>query len=541
MLSVLLADDERLDREGLYRQIPWSSLQVDEVRLARNGREVLELLHQKPADILLTDIIMPGMSGLELVQEAVRVCPDMKVIFISGYDDFSYAQKAVELGVAGYVLKPVETQAFCKTFQRAAQEIAEEKQQREDLLAAEDKARYGEFLEFSKSVGDFLTQGRAGVELYARLHTQIGNEGPYGLVLAEIEQYNEWISDMASEEAACVLEKLRREFQRPIEGFHLLTVRTKPERYAMLYGSPDGNVLPVEELKTLIEAVKEKCSLTLTLSVSNPVAEIEQLPAAYKQCRSLLLQKVFVGPGTVIEQRVGVLQEGLPVDYLLSQMNSEILQKVRNMEAHHLVAFVEAVFDDMQARDIFPLTIVRNISIQIISRLQFALLEENLGAAFLEDPLLWEQIISAPTFGALRKIVLDYFRQIAQELSQQKQQHYWNIAEQIVRYIEQHYGEDITLKTIAPQFYYSPNHLGVLFKEVTGKTFHEYLTQYRMQVAAKLLKEGSMYVYEVANQVSYKNTIAFSNQFRREYGVKPAEYSARYRRGENSASSKEKT
>lgn len=200
------------------------------------------------------------------------------------------------------------------------------------------------------------------------------------------------------------------------------------------------------------------------------------------------------------------------------------------MEAHHLSAFIKAVFDDLEARDTFPITIVRNISIQIISRLQFALAEENLGAAFLEDPLLWEQVIGAPSFCVLREVVLNYFAQVAQELSQKKEQHYWKIAEQIVNYIEDHYSEEITLKTIASKFYYSPNHLGVLFKEVTGKTFHDYLTQVRMRVAAQLLKEGSMYVYEVANRVSYKNTIAFSNQFRREFGVKPAEYSARYRR-----------
>lgn len=529
MFSVLLVDDEQLDREGLYHQIPWASLQVDEIRLVRSGREALKLLRQKPADILLTDISMPGMSGLELAEKAVRFCPDLRVIFISGYDDFAYAQKAVTLNASGYLLKPVETEEFSEVFWQTAQAILEERERQSSFQIIKDQAAYGEFLKCSKTLADFLILGRSTPEIVEKIAADLG-AGPYGLVLIEIERYDEWINDTASEEAEKTLAVFRKQFDHPIEGFSLMFAQIKPSRYALLYNSEEGVSLQTEALRALIENIKSDCKLTITLSVSNLVRETSQIPTAYRECRRLLLQSVFVGSGTVIEQDVGALREGLPVDYILSQMNEEILKSVRSMEGHHLLSFVEAVFDDMQARQIFPLTIVRNISIQIISRLQFALVEEKLGAAFLDDPLLWEQIINVSSFEGLRQVVMDYFSQVSQQLSKQKEQHYWEIAERIIDYIQKHYGEEITLKTIAAQFYYSPNHLGVLFKEVTGKTFHEYLTQYRMQVAAKLLKEGVLYIYEVASQVSYKSTIAFSNQFRREFGVRPAEYSARYRR-----------
>lgn len=531
MFTVLLADDELLDREGLYHQIPWESLNVHQVYMAKNAREALLLMQENTVDILLTDISMPGMSGLELAKEVTELYPLIKIIFISGYDDFSYAQKAVSLNAYGYVLKPVETEEFIRVFNKAVQDIQQEKTKQIVLSKIENKAKRGEFLEFSKNIYEFVVYAHFKSYTVNLIESKLGAEmNNYGIVLIEIDDYYQWISDIMPEEAFAAIEIFIRESEKPIPGFSFFIAEMKPSRYALIYSSPKGMTIPKESLEALSDSVKKLCGFSTTISVSGTVPQLTMLPQVYKICRNLLLQKVFVGAGQVIKQNVGDISKGLSIGSLIEQLNKEILQCVKNVDSNHLLAFIEAVFDDIEKSAIFPLIIVKNLSIHIISRTQIALIEENLGVDFLQETILWERIIHSPSLNTLRDVVTDYFEQVALELSGRKEQHYWSTASKITEYIEEHYGEDITLKSIAPLFYYSPNHLGVLFKEVTGKTFREYLTQYRMEVAAELLKSSSMYVYEVANHVSYKNAISFSNQFKKEYGLRPAEYSARYRR-----------
>lgn len=187
-----------------------------------------------------------------------------------------------------------------------------------------DKARYAEFLEFSKSVGDFLIQGRASPELLGRIRSLTGGGNPCGLILFEIEKYDEWINDMPSEEAENLLAVFPRELDKPIKDVCFFSVQMKPSRYALLYGSRDNRLFPIEALRAFGEAVKTSCGLMVTMAVSDRMPEVERLPEAYREGRSLLLQRVFVGPGSIIEQSAGALREGLPIDYILSQMNVEI-------------------------------------------------------------------------------------------------------------------------------------------------------------------------------------------------------------------------
>ena len=531
MLSILLVDDERLDREGLYQQIVWKDFDITQVYLAKNGREAVDIMHQNNIDILLTDISMPGMSGLELAQIAVKILPQVKTAFISGYDDFSYAQKAIKLNAYDYILKPVKTQSLINMLCIIIEDINKEAREKRERLLIEDKAYYLEFINHSQILYDFLIKSNVkqinSDKVISQCHIQ---SSPYITVVFEIDDYYQWEGDSPVQEVKIGINVLHREIDHNLSRFHPIVAQIKPFQYVIILCDIIKVGFKISVLEELMEVIKEKCSFTVTMSISNRIDSFNDLPDAFYECCKLLAQKFLVRDGKVIEHSENIIKKNLSSDNIITQINKEIDQSIKNFDTHRLSESVQSIFEYIDKIELSSLVVVCNLSIHIISHMQFVLMEENISVSFLEEPLLWEKIINCGSIGALKEVVTDYFNKVAQLLLQHKDEHQWIVMTKIINYIKDNYSDDVTLKTIAPNFYYSPNHLGLLFKELTGKTFYEYLTKFRMEIAAELLKDPSAYIYEVANKVSYKNTVAFTNQFKKEYGLKPSEYSARYRR-----------
>lgn len=132
MYQVLIADDEILDLEGMCQFIPWAELGLEVTGAVNNGFEALEVFEQKTVDILVTDVHMPGMSGMELARKALQLCPDLKLIFVSGYQDFAYVKEALSLQAYSYVLKPMDDLELIAVLQKITNEL-NEKQRREEI------------------------------------------------------------------------------------------------------------------------------------------------------------------------------------------------------------------------------------------------------------------------------------------------------------------------------------------------------------------------------------------------------------------------
>jgi YesN/AraC family two-component response regulator len=131
-LKLLITDDETLDREGLARQLNWKDYSIREVFIAKDGPSALEILKKNNIDILFSDIKMPLMSGIELAQHALKISPSLQIVFISGYDDFTYAKMAIKMGVYEYILKPVSTEELADCVANLVERIRKQKDEQEE-------------------------------------------------------------------------------------------------------------------------------------------------------------------------------------------------------------------------------------------------------------------------------------------------------------------------------------------------------------------------------------------------------------------------
>lgn len=131
-MKLIIADDEAFIRRGIA-SLDWAGIGVEVIGVAKNGMQVLELIREEKPDVLLTDIKMPGMSGLELTREVEKLCPDMPVILLTGYDEFAYAQEAVKLGIFDYILKPSNPTEILECVKRALQKVKENQQAKDEM------------------------------------------------------------------------------------------------------------------------------------------------------------------------------------------------------------------------------------------------------------------------------------------------------------------------------------------------------------------------------------------------------------------------
>ena len=158
-MKVLLVDDQKIVRDSLRLTIPWSEFQYDEIYEAKDGEEALYLLKKKKMELLITDIKMPCMSGLELIEKAIQINPSMKIIIVTGYKDFEYAKKALKFGIDDFLLKPIDNQELKSALCKVGKAIGEEKKRtqlhrlsivKERDCILKDLAQ-GNFLEYDRS------------------------------------------------------------------------------------------------------------------------------------------------------------------------------------------------------------------------------------------------------------------------------------------------------------------------------------------------------------------------------------------------------
>lgn len=425
MFKLLIVDDEELDREGLREQIDWEEYNVLCAGTAKNGFDALRKFADLDPDIVISDVKMPGMTGLKLVGELRKVKPSIKVVFVSGYDDFEYARTAIQLEAIEYILKPINSGELKNTILRVVTSLEQERNEKEQIELLSRLAEEGKSLQKERLLMDII-YGTIGKEQLAKAKELFrDSEGGncFVITMIDIEEYLDQSPRQVNENSSRKLTALEELLKnRIIECFKIDLLRLQPGKLIILLSSTaqgirEGYLEAIKKEFLLIsEEINKLLELTITTAVGSFVNNIEEVYKSYDSCCDLMHSKLHLGKGSVITY------------------------------------------------------------------------------------------LNRASYDKGNKKVID----------------------KVKKYIEDNYSKDISLKEIAYEMYYSPNHLGLLIKEFLGKGFNEFLVEYRMQKASELLKNPSLRIYEVAQKVSYKNLTAFNNKFKEFYGAAPKEYRERY-------------
>lgn len=533
-IKVFLVEDEVIIRSGVKKSINWEQEGYEFVGEASDGELAYPMILKEKPDILITDIRMPFMDGLELSRLVKKELPDIKILILSGYDEFEYAKKAIKIGVTEYLLKPISAAKLTEVLNAVAETIRQENEEKNllETYFAEmrenterDKMRlFEKLLMGDLSMGEILEAGeRFGMNLGASCYKIVLFK-----ILANLENhvYAEQMVDACSavEQAASMMEGVYV-FQRGVEGWaFLLTAqdeKSMEESAKILY-------------QNLKQAMKNYAQLEYFGGIGSTVPRIRSLKQSFREADRAFAARFVEEANQIISQKEfekNQMEEGLKMQGVVQIGKSrEMLQKfLSNGTREEVKAFSDAYISRIEEENIRS-TMVRQYVVIDVCIVILSFCERISSANRLQEEAeeLQKMMQKIHSLSEIKKYVVRLLNEAIELRDAESGRRYSDLIAAAKKEIENHYmTEEISLNTVAISVGMSPSYFSSIFSKEAGKTFVEYLTEVRIEKAKEFLMCSSMKTSEIGYEVGYKDPHYFSYIFKKVQGCSPKEYRAR--------------
>lgn len=533
-IKVFLVEDEGIIRSGVKKSINWEQEGYEFVGEASDGELAYPMILKEKPDILITDIRMPFMDGLELSRLVKKELPDIKILILSGYDEFEYAKKAIKIGVTEYLLKPISAAKLTEVLNAVAETIRQENEEKNllETYFAEmrenterDKMRlFEKLLMGDLSMGEILEAGeRFGMNLGASCYKIVLFK-----ILANLENhvYAEQMVDACSavEQAASMMEGVYV-FQRGVEGWaFLLTAqdeKSMEESAKILY-------------QNLKQAMKNYTQLEYFGGIGSTVPRIRSLKQSFREADRAFAARFVEEANQIISQKEfekNQMEEGLKMQGVVQIGKSrEMLQKfLSNGTREEVKAFSDAYISRIEEENIRS-TMVRQYVVIDVCIVILSFCERISSANRLQEEAeeLQKMMQKIHSLSEIKKYVVRLLNEAIELRDAESGRRYSDLIAAAKKEIENHYmTEEISLNTVAISVGMSPSYFSSIFSKEAGKTFVEYLTEVRIEKAKEFLMCSSMKTSEIGYEVGYKDPHYFSYIFKKVQGCSPKEYRAR--------------
>lgn len=529
MYKVIFVDDEEIVREGIRDRIPWNRLGFELVGTAENGRDALQMVQEHPVDVVITDICMPYMDGLELTEAVKGIAPAVKIIIISGYDQFEYAQNAIKLGVQDYILKPLTSREVETLLQKVKKSLDEEKSDKDYLEGLQRQIKASLPLLRERFLNRLVCGPVTEVE-YAQscsyLSIQVPGPGCFVMVVdldVQEEAYEQSqlmqfaVFNIASELAAQTCEECLVFCNK-----HGQTVIIMPQSSS---DQPAEEEFPLaRKIQTFVQ---EKLRVTLSIGVGNPVVHWKDLPVSYDEALHALEYRFLLGKNQLIHIADMEKQQS-PFSRPVSE-EKKLLRNIKVGTLEDTDQDIEAIFAQLEKSDIHRCKLYIQ---ELIVQLKLVFYE--LGINQPEDPgSLGSTLLSMMDFQQVQTLaeIKEWLKRECKEAHRYIAEHRVSATRQLVEqaqtYLRDHYADcNISLSSVCRHLNVSVSYFSMIFKKEVGETFVEYLTKYRLEQAKHLLKSTDYKTYEIAEATGYSDPQYFSTVFKKQVGVSPSEYRA---------------
>lgn len=503
MWNILLVDDEKNEREGMKFLIDRDRLPL-RIFQAANGKQALEVMRKEKIDILLTDVKMPYMDGLELSMIVHQEQPDVQIIIFSAYSEFDYAKKAMQAQVVNYLLKPIELDEFYQVMDKVIQGCEEKVQKAREARS---------LLEADKQMVLFdLMLGRAEEDIYHRLEKHgIFQEGekllPVDVMTKDrfFDEKEEVFLKVLKRCASCGWEYLNLYPNESFVIFHHPGFLGK-NRIEEIYRQVDQSLYRETGINCTFLAGRAVDDVLLLQQEAKAVSKMKN--EIYEYSSALIWLEDYeageFGARHVDESRDSLLQAiengNLEEIQLCTRQLTEAVAAAKSISA----IYIHHVFYDLLDK------MYRKFQVydqeHIYSRIN--------------------RLVSCTGKEGLEKEFQEVFRELS-GIRDRLGEEPASVAGQVKKIIQKEYSRDLSLDYIAEKVNFNPSYLSYMFKKETGNNLVKYITDFRMEKARSMLEESNMKVVQVAKQCGYENTSYFNRLFKNYFGMSPKQYKER--------------
>ncbi len=536
MYKLIVVDDKADILDGITKLGHWAQMHINVVGKAYNGKDAFDLVQEHQPDVVITDIRMPVMDGLELTSLIKQHYPLTKVIILSGYDDFSYAQQAVKLGAEEYLLKPARIDRIEEAVLRAYEKLEIEKKIREDSILMQQKLIkslpllkddyfiYLVSMPVEHDINEVIDRFR-----FLEIGLDIKN---FAVLLIELDHYRELFEHNNIKEVELYKFAVANMAQELMGScFKCETFRVDDNRIVILINYRTD--LSLNENKTgitdtaesICKSIEKYLDITVTIGIGGLYEDLKDIYYSFLEAREAIAYKIVLGHNRVICAQDIRINHHQSFHYPI-QLENEILSYIKIGALKQIPAqldkFIESLIGQKDISPSYIKKILRNF-VGLISRMTLEL-PENTEMNRIRDNDFIVEFEKYKTVDEIRNWLYEILCEIAQTVGNMKKSQLEKDIDKAKLYIHQHFHEDISLQTVSEYVCLSPTYFSAVFKELVGETFIEYLIKARVEKAKELLATGQYKIYEIANKVGYEDRRYFSEVFKKHTGLNPAEY-----------------
>lgn len=513
MIKLVIVDDESATRERLINNIEWDKLDIRICGEAEDGIEGLNIVMRESPDIIITDVKMPRMNGIEFAKKVREVYPESKIIFLSGYTEKEYLKSAIQLKAVDYVEKPIDIEELIIILKKTVSACIEENENKS--LKRQNLAL--EIIHRSINSKDIK-------EKFKRIYCNISLNDNYVCILIKLNLRREMEYSQSVMMSKDRIIKIIDNIVGSRDQTYMASIMDAEHAVIHLYGRLAENT---SVIRNLLENIKEEINKiyqrtdVVTIGVGKPVRGIENVPGSYKYARKALNRSFLEGRNQIFFYN-DRLDENHDMSFI-DELENQIKENIKKRDKASVIKIIDELAGHIKKTYNTDVNKIKIIFLSIMLDISSFAKENNVIINSADNyEMMWAEFLSDCTIDEAKAFIfkkLDFLFAQLDELKGKSKK-----IRLAMEYIKQHYYEELSITTIADEVGMGSTYLCTLFKKETGMTVHEYIEAVKIENAKELLKDGNMKLSEVAERVGYTNPNYFSSVFRRVTGFYPSNF-----------------
>ncbi|RNC99895.1 response regulator [Lysinibacillus halotolerans] len=515
MYKVIVVEDDRIIRRGICQSINWDEHGFVVAGEAGDGEVALGLIEKEQPQVVISDINMPFMDGLEMAKKIREISPETRIIFLTGFEDFKYAQQAVKLKAYDYLLKPVDSEQLLHKAKEAAEDWEQENKKEKRIMESLPYLQQKFFQELMKGEGEWMDIEEELAELGVELE---GPEFAAVLLHSPIGFHDECKRKMTEITSSFFSQR------------NFIAIHIDPNEFAILLSLEDENDVRkgqlVQQLFDCCHSVKH--SITITLGRTYP--NLFELGKSLLESRLAMDLRHIMGIGKVFsfEDTVSSKEE---TESRLKELEFELENHIKLGIPEKVSETLHQLNEAIIEKKSVPLTELKIIALKFSTMLFFEVekwKKEEIKSFSSSD--VYQNILKMETLSEMMGILNRLIQQWSDEMNKKEDKNHFSHVDQAIMYMKEHFQDStLTLKKVAEFIHVSAPYLSNLFKLEKGINFGDFLLEIRMKKAMEELRNGDKKTYEVCEKVGYNNPQYFSICFKKYTGYTPAEYKKQFK------------
>lgn len=533
MLKVLIADDEKKVGLLVKNLIQWEELNLEFMDMVQDGKTAYEVIMEKRPDIVITDIRMPSLSGLEMIEKVTAAGLSVHFIVISGYRYFEYAQTALKFGVKDYLLKPIDEDELNKILKKVCEEtekIRGEQQHVRNLEKNLENSRHilhRELMErafreqnsYENDISEEEKRSYPGNGIFQAIGIKVDRN----ISLPRNEEQEKLITDKLAE--------MLNDILQPQVIDMVVSIKKSMWLLVLLNFQEEKKKSMFHVLNQLFYDMKKYIigfeNYEITMGVGAQTGDFSRINLILEVAAETVRCRIFEGSGICISSCPEGRNRDVKALKIVRNCEEDLKKNIQIFNCNELDRLIRNCFDEADREKVMAFEYYemgRHLLSEYCGNVTMLFREDMEG--ILSE---WKDSLeSCRTISMIKKLVLDSIKAHLTMLEQNKLSLERKPILDTIEYVKNNYEKKILLEDVAEKFGFNPNYFSEMFKKETGKNFSSYLIEVRMEAAKELLRDSSKTIYEIASEVGYKDSKFFSQQFTKTVGIKPTEYRRLY-------------